>query len=90
MRALQQYIDRKNLFGRFTGKTYNPNSLSQQDINELAQSLDCDLSPENLHCDGEISRTEAMKKFRFYTQVARDIEVLCRKQGMTQPTIYEL
>lgn len=27
-------------------------------------SLSCQLSPENLHCDGEISQAEASRKYR--------------------------
>jgi len=35
----------------------------QQILNEIDR-IDCKLSPENLHCDGEISHAQAMKKYK--------------------------
>ena len=31
----------------------------------VIESLECALSPENLHCDGEISRAEAQRKYKY-------------------------
>lgn len=31
----------------------------------VIESLECALSPENLHCDGEISRAEAQRKYQY-------------------------
>lgn len=33
----------------------------------VIESLECALSPENLHCDGEISRAEAQRKYQYLT-----------------------
>jgi len=35
--------------------------LSQEDVNVLGNKLSNELSPENLHCDGEISRNQAQR-----------------------------
>jgi hypothetical protein len=31
----------------------------------VIESLECALSPEHLHCDGEISRAEAQRKYQY-------------------------
>ena len=31
----------------------------------VIETLECALSPENLHCDGEISRAEAQRKYQY-------------------------
>lgn len=43
----------------------NDNSSNANRLNEirkLLEDIDCQLSPENLHCDGEISRAQARMK----------------------------
>lgn len=36
--------------------------MNKQDLLNKIESIDCQLSPENLHCDGEISRAQARLK----------------------------
>ena len=36
--------------------------------------LACRLSPENLHCDGEISKAEAQRKYRILMKQWRELE----------------
>lgn len=65
MKELKLYIERQNHFKRaFNEKEYpsNPKDLSYDESKEIERSIEADLSPENLHCDGEISHSEAMKK----------------------------
>ncbi len=38
--------------------------MTEQEILNQIDRIDCQLSPENLHCDGEISRSQAMAKQR--------------------------
>lgn len=33
----------------------------------VIETLECALSPENLHCDGEISRADAARKYTWLT-----------------------
>ena len=69
MKALQDYVDQKNRWNAIFGKA--PYSLSSaKDRQEIASDIDCELSPENLHCDGEISASQARAKYRRLTQVA--------------------
>ena len=90
MRNLKHYIDNRNSWNSFF-----PNSttiafpLDQNTVNDLARSLDADLSPENLHCDGEISRTQAQNKYDYYGKVIKELDRYCAGQGLTMPTVYE-
>ena len=69
MKNLTHYIDNRN-----TCKSFYPSSknitfpLDQKTVDDLARSLDSDLSPENLHCDGEISQAEAQRKIQLLWQ----------------------
>jgi hypothetical protein len=40
---------------------------------QIAQKIDSELSPENLHCDGEISQAEAMRKLRKLNKVCAEL-----------------
>jgi hypothetical protein len=66
--ALTAYVDRKNIFNK------TPLSLqSKADRKRIAESIDCDLSPENLTCDGEISRAEVNRRYRNLTAAAQEL-----------------
>ena len=90
MKALKEYIDRRNQWNAIFGSAPTTFPLSQKTVDEIARSLDGDLSPENLHCDGEISVAEANRKYRFYERVYRDLEQYCSKNLLNTPAIYEL
>jgi hypothetical protein len=90
MKALKEYIDRRNQWNAIFGSTPTTFPLSQKNVDEIARQLDGDLSPENLHCDGEISVAEANRKYRFYERVYRDLEQYCSKNLLNTPAIYEL
>jgi len=72
---LKQYLDRANTLGKLFGeKEYDLNSAV--DRRRLAEKLDCDLSPENLSCDGEL-RGEALKrKYTLLTRALKQLEAL--------------
>jgi hypothetical protein len=90
MKNLQDYIDNRNSWNSFF-----PNSttitfpLSQKTVDDLAEALDGDLSPENLHCDGEISHAEADRKYRYYGRVIKDLETYCVNNWLTTPIVEE-
>ena len=90
MKALKEYIDRRNQWNAIFGSAPTTLPLSQKAVDDLARQLDGDLSPENLHCDGEISVAEANRKYRFYERVYRDLEQYCSKNFLNTPVIYEL
>ena len=90
MRNLQKFIDDQNMWGSFFNTPEIKFPLSQVQVNDLAKSLDAKLSPENLHCDGEISVTEANRKYNFYAKVYRELEQYCLKNWLDTPVVYEL
>jgi hypothetical protein len=72
MKELNEFVARENKWSSIFGS--KPLSLQNAaDRKKIAQNIDCALSPENLHCDGEISAAEANRKFRFLTKAAEQL-----------------
>ena len=90
MRNLQKFINDQNVWGSFFNTAEIKFPLSQTQVNDLARSLDAKLSPENLHCDGEISAAEANRKYNFYAKVYSELEQYCLKNWLNTPVVYEL
>ena len=75
MKALQAYVDQKNKWNAiFNGKQYE--IVSKFGRQEVAGMLDADLSPENLTCDGELSRAEVKRRWTALASAARDLKKL--------------
>jgi hypothetical protein len=71
--AIEQYVDQKNQWaGLFGGKRLS--LLNKADRQRIAYSLDADLSPENLTCDGELPRAEVQKRYNFLTRAAKELK----------------
>lgn len=72
---LYSLIERKNAFRKATNCSLFDltQPLKSHDIDALYDSIECSLSPENLHCDGEISRQEAMDKRDYYLACAKEL-----------------
>jgi hypothetical protein len=75
---LQEIIDRHNFFLGFNKDNPKPeiniDTMTVEQANELYEEIDCGLSPENLHCDGEISRAQAQAKYRNYMGAVRELQ----------------
>ena len=86
MNALQTYISNKNRWNAiFKGEQFELESAEGRQ--RVAQSLDADLSPENLTCDGELSRKEIEMRYR----LLRDASVqLAALDPVAARAIYEL
>ena len=89
MKNLQHYINNRNNWNSFFGTAPMNFPLQQSDADDIAKGLDCALSPENLHCDGEISRAEAQRKYDYYGRVIQELEAYCNANALTMPTVYE-
>jgi hypothetical protein len=51
-----------------------------EDSKCIIDALESRLSPENLHCDGEISFSEAQDNYNYYMNVLEDLEeLICQK-----------
>ena len=73
--SLTAYVDRKNSFAKIFGSR----QLSLQnaaDRQSIADSIDSDLSPENLTCDGELSRSQVQARYKTLTQAAKELQKL--------------
>ena len=72
MKALQAYIDQKNRWNAiFKGEQFEIKTAKGRQ--RVADSLDADLSPENLSCDGELPRSQVQAKYRSLTAAAKDL-----------------
>jgi hypothetical protein len=90
MKNLQHYIDNRNSWNSFfPGNVTITFPLTQKNVDDLARSLDGDLSPENLHCDGEISQAEAQRKYNYYGRVIKELEAYCLKNWLNTPVVHE-
>jgi hypothetical protein len=70
---LEQYVDGKNRWGKLFGN--RPLSLlNAADRQKIADSIDADLSPENLTCDGELPRSQVQSRYNFLTRCARELQ----------------
>ena len=70
---LEQYVDGKNRWGALFGN--KPLSLlNAKDRQTIANSIDGDLSPENLTCDGELPRSQVQQRFNFLTRCAQELK----------------
>jgi hypothetical protein len=75
MKALQAYIDQKNKWNAiFNGKQYE--IVSKFGRQEVAGMLDADMSPENLTCDGELSRAQVQKRWQALNSAALQLRAL--------------
>lgn len=75
MSALTAYLDRKNSFAKLFGSK----ELSLQvaaDRQRIADSIDADLSPENLTCDGELPRSQVQARYKQLTAAAAELKRL--------------
>ena len=89
MKNLQAYIDQKNTWSKFFNSPPITFPLTQAQVDSLASSLDADLSPENLHCDGEISQAEAQRKYNYYGRVIKELENYCLNNWLNTPVVEE-
>lgn len=72
MRSLNAYIKRQNEWAAFAGKPlFEINT--HEGRQRVAHSIDIDLSPENLSCDGELPMHEVDARYRRLTSAARDL-----------------
>lgn len=75
MKELNVYIGQKNKWNSIFGD--KPLSLnSALDRKKLAESISCDLSPENLSCDGERAGNKIRSRYTFLSKVAAQLKKL--------------
>lgn len=73
MKALNKFVEDYNSWDVkfFKSKPLDLNKAA--DRQRIAEMIDCKLSPENLSCDGELSRTEVNRRYNHLTSAAKDL-----------------
>jgi hypothetical protein len=75
MKALEKFIEQKNHWNSFfKGEQYE--IATTQGRQRVADMIDSALSPENLTCDGELSRTEVQRRYRELMTAAKQLKKL--------------
>ena len=75
MSHLADYIEQKNSWARiFGGQVYNVKNLDRLAAQQLADNLCCDLSPENLTCDGELDRYTVQRRSQQYRGALKELQ----------------
>ena len=75
MKALETYVEQRNQI-RAMFKQQPLNLSDAQDRQQIADDIDCALSPENLTCDGELSRGQVQQKYQMLTRCAEQLRKL--------------
>lgn len=73
---LVMFIKEENKMRSFFDKNpelISPIDIKEKDIKFIIDSVDTKLSPENLHCDGEISYEQAMSKRDYLNAVLQEL-----------------
>lgn len=73
---LRNFIDQENTMRRIFKDKLATVPTCLEDSQWIIDSLSSKVSPENLHCDGEISNEEAQAKYDFYMLVQAELEEL--------------
>ena len=72
MKELKAYVEQKNKWTAIFGGA--PLELtSAKDRVEIASSIDADLSPENLSCDGELAAGQVRARYRNLSKCAEQL-----------------
>lgn len=89
-KSLEDFVEEHNRWLSCFGKEPEYSfPLSQDSINKIGNELDCQMSPENLHCDGEISAHQAEKRGVAVMKTVKDLRRYCKDQNFEMPTMYE-
>ena len=71
--SLQKYLEQANAYRKIFDKP-EYDLRKAEDRQALAERIDGDLSPENLTCDGELSRSAVQARYKILTTAARQLK----------------
>ena len=69
---LEQYVESKNRWRKLFCEP-ELSLLGANDRKIIAEFIDGELSPENLTCDGELSRSQVQAKYNYLTRCAQEL-----------------
>ena len=73
MQNLKAYVESRNKWAKiFNGAQLDLKSA--KDRQRIAEMLDADLSPENLTCDGELSRSQVQARYTSLQKVVKELK----------------
>jgi len=70
--TLEALVEQENRWSAVVGSK-SLSLLNAKDRQRVAEIIDSRLSPENLSCDGELSRTEVNRRYRLLTRAAQEL-----------------
>jgi len=74
MKALNTLLKQENQWSSiFNSKFVAYEVATAQGRERVAKMIDAKLSPENLSCDGELSRAEVQRRYRALTSAAQEL-----------------
>jgi hypothetical protein len=75
MKYIKEFVDSRNKFNSIFGITAFDLTVAA-DRQRIAEIIDAELSPENLTCDGELSRSEVNRRYTRLVRAAEDLQKL--------------
>ena len=85
MKNLETYVEQKNKWNAIFGQAAMSFPLSQSDADDLMNSIASELSPENLHCDGEAPIAYVRSKLKQLNTVQAELEQYCLNNWLDTP-----
>ena len=73
MQALNEYVAQKNYWNSLFKNAPQLDLSNAQDRKTIAQSIDSELSPENLTCDGELPASQVRARYKQLNTVAKQL-----------------
>ena len=70
--TLEAFVEQENAWERLL-KQPELSLLNARDRQRIADKIDSQLSPENLSCDGELSRTQINQRYRRLVRCAEEL-----------------
>ena len=75
--SLRKYINHQNRMATlFGGKLFDMSNMTAEDKTALAKKVLCDLSPENLTCDGELRGAKLRTKQQMLNGAKAELEAM--------------
>ena len=87
MKNLEAYVEQKNAWNKIFSIESINFPLTQANANELMNMIGSELSPENLHCDGEASPNQVRNKLHELNTVRTQLEKYCLDNWLDTPVL---
>lgn len=73
---LARYVESKNGWDKLMKRParFDLSNFTRADKAQLMEEIDCDLSPENLTCDGELSGENLRRKAAYLKAIKAELE----------------